>query len=47
VLLRAHPRARAAEEERHGLVPGWLVRPFYTSLKAPLLALTARGRRAG
>src|SRR6266545_772663 len=46
-LLRSHPRARVAEEERHGLVPGWLVRPFYAALKAPLLALTARGRRAG
>lgn len=45
-LLRSHPRARVAEEERHGLVPGWLVRPFYAALKAPLLALTARGRRA-
>lgn len=44
-LLRSHPRARVAEEERHGLVPGWLVRPFYAALKAPLLALTARGRR--
>jgi DMSO/TMAO reductase YedYZ molybdopterin-dependent catalytic subunit len=44
-LLRSHPRARVAEEERHGLVPGWLVRPFYTALKAPLLKLTARGRR--
>ncbi|MGH9003491.1 MAG: hypothetical protein ACRDYV_10215 [Acidimicrobiia bacterium] len=28
------------------LVPGWLVRPFYAALKAPLLALGARGRRA-
>ncbi len=45
-LLRAHPRARVAEEERHGLVPGRLVRPFYAALKAPLLALTARGRQA-
>jgi DMSO/TMAO reductase YedYZ molybdopterin-dependent catalytic subunit len=44
-LFRSHPRARVAEEERHGLVPGWLVRPLYAALKAPLLALTARGRR--
>jgi DMSO/TMAO reductase YedYZ molybdopterin-dependent catalytic subunit len=43
-LLRSHPRARVAEEERHGLVPGWLVRPLYAALKAPLLALAARGR---
>jgi DMSO/TMAO reductase YedYZ molybdopterin-dependent catalytic subunit len=45
-LLRSHPRARVAREERHGLVPGWLVRPFYAALKAPLLALAARGRHA-
>src|SRR5918994_1677108 len=45
-LLRPHPRARVAEEERHGLVPGRLVRPFYAALKTPLLALTAHGRPA-
>ena len=45
-LLRSHPRARVAEEERHGLVRGWVVRPVYRALKAPLLALTARGRHA-
>jgi DMSO/TMAO reductase YedYZ molybdopterin-dependent catalytic subunit len=45
LLLRSHPRARVAEEERHGLVPGWLVRPFYAALKRPLLALSARGPR--
>jgi hypothetical protein len=28
------------------LVPGWLVWPSYAALKAPLLALGARGRRA-
>ena len=28
------------------LVPGWLVRTFHAALKAPLLALGARGRRA-
>ena len=28
------------------LVPGWLVRPLYAALKAPVLALGARGRRA-
>lgn len=42
-LLRSHPRARVAEEERHGSLPGWLVRPFYRALKAPLLRLCARG----
>jgi DMSO/TMAO reductase YedYZ molybdopterin-dependent catalytic subunit len=45
-LLRSHPRARVAEAERHGLVPGWVVRPVYRAIKAPLLALTARGRHA-
>jgi len=44
-LLRVHPRARVAEEERHGLVPGRLVRPFYVAFKAPLLRLSARARR--
>ena len=44
-LLRSHPRARVAEEERHGLVPGRLVRPFYAALKGPLLRLSARAPR--
>jgi DMSO/TMAO reductase YedYZ molybdopterin-dependent catalytic subunit len=43
-LLRSHPRARVEAEERHGSLPGWLVRPFYRALKAPLLYLCARGR---
>jgi DMSO/TMAO reductase YedYZ molybdopterin-dependent catalytic subunit len=42
-LLESHPRARVAAEERHGALPGWLVRPVYRALKAPLLALCARG----
>jgi DMSO/TMAO reductase YedYZ molybdopterin-dependent catalytic subunit len=45
-LLRPHPRARVAEEERHGSLPGWLVRPFYRALKAPLLRVCARGTDA-
>jgi DMSO/TMAO reductase YedYZ molybdopterin-dependent catalytic subunit len=44
-LLRSHPRARVAEEERHGSLPGWLVRPFYRALKAPTMYLCARGER--
>ncbi|HZM39973.1 MAG TPA: molybdopterin-dependent oxidoreductase [Acidimicrobiales bacterium] len=44
-LLRSHPRARVAAEERHGLVPGRLVRPFYAALKGPLLRLSARAPR--
>lgn len=42
-MLRPHPRARVAEEERHGSLPGWFVRPFYRALTAPLLRLCARG----
>jgi DMSO/TMAO reductase YedYZ molybdopterin-dependent catalytic subunit len=42
-LLRPHPRARVSEEERHGSLPGWLVRPVYRALKAPFLYLCARG----
>jgi DMSO/TMAO reductase YedYZ molybdopterin-dependent catalytic subunit len=45
-LLRSHPRARVEHEERHGLLPGRLVRPFYAALKRPLLALTERGWRS-
>jgi hypothetical protein len=42
-LLTPHPRARVSEEERHGSLPGWLVRPVYQALKAPFLYLCARG----
>ena len=42
-LFKSHPRARVAEEERHGSLPGWLVRPVYRAIKAPLLRLCARG----
>jgi DMSO/TMAO reductase YedYZ molybdopterin-dependent catalytic subunit len=45
-LLESHPRARVAHEERHGSLPGWLVRPVYHALKAPLLYLCARGEQA-
>jgi DMSO/TMAO reductase YedYZ molybdopterin-dependent catalytic subunit len=44
-LLRSHPRARVGEEERHGALPGWLVRPVYRALKAPTMYLCARGER--
>lgn len=46
-LLRTHPRARVWQEERHGLVPGWVVRPVYRTLIAPIRALSARGARPG
>ena len=45
-LLMPHPRARVAEEERHGFVPGRLVRPVYRALKAPLLSLCSRGEQS-
>jgi DMSO/TMAO reductase YedYZ molybdopterin-dependent catalytic subunit len=43
VLLRDHPRARVWEEERHGALPAWFIRPLYRALKAPLLAICRRG----
>jgi DMSO/TMAO reductase YedYZ molybdopterin-dependent catalytic subunit len=42
-LLRTHPRARVWEEERHGLLPGWMVRPVYRTLIAPIRSLSSRG----
>lgn len=44
-LLRTHPRARVWEEERHGLVPGWVVRPIFRTLIAPIRFLSSRGAR--
>jgi DMSO/TMAO reductase YedYZ molybdopterin-dependent catalytic subunit len=43
VFFNVHPRARVWEEERHGLLPAWFVRPIYRSLIAPLRYLCARG----
>lgn len=43
-LLESHPRARVWEEERHGSLPGWLVRPVYRALKAPLLYICGRNQ---
>ncbi|TQL66218.1 DMSO/TMAO reductase YedYZ molybdopterin-dependent catalytic subunit [Nocardioides albertanoniae] len=42
-LLQSHPRARVWEEERHGTVPGRLVRPIYRAIKTVLLAKAGRG----
>ncbi|WP_436497119.1 molybdopterin-dependent oxidoreductase [Actinokineospora sp. HUAS TT18] len=42
-LLRSHPRARVWAEERHGLVPGRVVRPFYRLFIRPIRILSARG----
>ncbi len=44
-LLKTHPRGRVWEEERHGLVPGWMVRPVYRLLIGPIKRLSARGSR--
>ncbi|GGU21758.1 molybdopterin-dependent oxidoreductase [Nocardioides albus] len=44
-LLQSHPRARVWEEERHGTLPGWLIRPIYRVIKAVMLAPIARRER--
>ncbi|PVZ09490.1 molybdopterin-dependent oxidoreductase [Actinomycetospora cinnamomea] len=46
-LLEEHPRARVWEEERHGSLPGRLVRPIYRVLTPPIRVLCARGAVAG
>ena len=42
VLLHSHPRARVWEEERHGTLPGRVVRPFY---RAVAMVMLRRSRR--
>ncbi|WP_433161603.1 molybdopterin-dependent oxidoreductase [Kribbella sp. CA-247076] len=42
-LIEGHPRARVWHEERHGHIPGWLIRPFYRPLIRPIRALCAKG----
>ncbi|MET0459806.1 MAG: molybdopterin-dependent oxidoreductase [Ilumatobacteraceae bacterium] len=37
VLLHSHPRARVREEERHGRLPGRVVRPFYRAIATLML----------
>jgi DMSO/TMAO reductase YedYZ molybdopterin-dependent catalytic subunit len=44
-LITPHPRARVSEEERHGCLPGRLVRPLYRALNVPLLWLCTRGEK--
>lgn len=46
-LLQSHPRARVWEEERHGTVPGWLIRPVYRAIKTVMLASARRSENAG
>lgn len=33
LLLQSHPRARVSEEERHGTVPGRVIRPVYDVIR--------------
>ena len=42
VLLHSHPRARVWQEERHGTLPGRVVRPFY---RAVAMVMLRRSRR--
>ena len=43
-VLQSHPRARVWKEERHGSLPGWLIRPIYRVVKTFMLA-SAKHRR--
>jgi DMSO/TMAO reductase YedYZ molybdopterin-dependent catalytic subunit len=45
VLLHAHPRARVSEEERHGTLPGPVVRPFYRAIAKVMLRRSRRSSR--
>ncbi len=45
VLLHSHPRARVWEEERHGTLPGRVVRPFYRAVATVMLRRSRRTRR--
>jgi DMSO/TMAO reductase YedYZ molybdopterin-dependent catalytic subunit len=44
-LIKAHPRARVWEEERHPDLPAKVLRPIYLMLIPPFLLLCARGSR--
>ena len=48
-LFMPHPRASVWREERHRFLPTWFVRPFFRSLKRPMLFISARAaaRMAG
>ncbi len=45
-ILESHPRARVWEEERHGSLPSWLIRPCYRVIKVFMLAAAARRERS-
>jgi DMSO/TMAO reductase YedYZ molybdopterin-dependent catalytic subunit len=42
-VIEGHPRARVWHEERHGRIPGRLVRPFYRALIRPIRYLCSKG----
>lgn len=42
-LVKPHPRARVAMEERHRYLPSWLVRPVYRRVITRIKAQNARG----
>lgn len=44
-LVKPHPRARVAMEERHRYLPSWMLRPVYRRLIARIKAQNARARR--
>jgi DMSO/TMAO reductase YedYZ molybdopterin-dependent catalytic subunit len=44
-LFQRHPRARVWNEERHRHLPGWLLRPIYRPLIAPIAFLSRRDSR--
>ena len=44
-LVKPHRRARVWEEERHGYLPGQVVRPVYRLLIGPIRFISARGSR--
>ena len=44
-FIKAHPRARVWEEERHPHLPAWSLRHVYRLLIPPLTFLSARGSR--
>lgn len=43
VLLHSHPRARVWHEERHGVVPGRVIRPVYRVVARLMLRKARRG----
>ena len=46
-LLKPHPRARVRHEERHGHLPGRVVRPIYQGLRILGLGKSASSRSGG